>query len=338
LTWKIHRDIISEMNLQTKALYNLLRLNRQTDPHIPCEEWQVEDLRLISMDRLFERLSQKGIILDKDRFHGFAQECDTPEELAEMLLTEHDDPKKHDPEYLIIFELWRRLYPEKQSLSIFCDELDHRISLYDADVLESDEPIQDALSNLTEILDENADAGVEPFEIFETITSYCAHDLMGFIIDFISDLLDSGNQLYASELIEDFAHYCPETIWFDFLRARLIALTDPVKANHMIALILEHDAELTTDLLLEILRFQTGYGERPVFAGAVKKMIARLSTEEEFRDLLELTADYFHRRDREDLEKTIQQMLVKREKFSGSIAPHDPDIKSFEKLIPSSSI
>lgn len=331
----IWQDIITKMNLQTKSLYNLLRLNRQMNPLLSCEEWQVEDLRALSSEALFDRLAQEGVVLDKDRFHSFSSECDTPEELTEMLLDEQVSSKQHDQAYLLLFELWRRLCPEKQSLSIFCDELDHRISLYDASALESDEPIQDALSNLTEILDENVDAGVAPYEIFETVCSYCAHDLMGFIIDFISDLLDSSNQLYASELIEDFAYYCPETIWFDFLRARLVALMDSVKANRMIRLLLEHDADLTADLLLEIVRFQGGYGERPVFAEAVKKLIPRLQTEEEFRDLLELSADYFRRRDREDLEKAVQQLLAKRKKRSGDIKSNDPDVQTFERLIPS---
>ena len=322
------------MNLQTQALYNLLRLNREHDPSIRCENWQIEDLRAAPTEALFERLLKAGIALNVDSFKRFAEENDTPEELAELLLTDHANPKLHDPLFLILFELWRRLLPERTSLSIFCDELDHRISLYDAGKLESDEPIQDALSNLAEILDENADAGAEPSEIFETVSSYCAHDLIVFIIDYISDVLDSGNQLYASELIEDFATFASQQVWFDFLRARLTALTDSTVANQLISNILENDSDLSVDLLLEILRFQTGYGERPVFVGTVKKILPRLQAEEEFRDLLELSAEYFHRRDREDLESAVQQLLSKRKKLSGAISASDPDIKTFEKLIP----
>jgi hypothetical protein len=307
-------------------------LNRAADPNIPCEKWQVEDLRNAPAQKIFESLRQMGISLDQKRFEGFAEENETPEDLTELLLT---DPKHHDPVYLLIFELWRRFLPERQSLSIFCDELDHRISLYDADQLESDESIQDALSNLKEIFDENVDAGAQPSEVYETVSSYCAHDLMSFIIDYISDLLDSNNELYASELIEDFAPFATEPVWFDFLRARLTALTDITEGNQQIAAILVDDKKLTVDLLFEILRFQTGFGERPVFVGTVKKILPRLQTEDEFQDLLMLSADYFHRRDREDLEKAVQQLLQKRKKHSGAILATDPDIQSFEKLIPS---
>jgi hypothetical protein len=323
------------MNLQTKALYNLLRLNRAQDPTIRSEEWQIEDLRSEPIDELFERLRKAGISLDKDSFQRFAAENDSPEDLTELLLAERMDPKQHDQIYLVVFELWRRLLPERPSLSVFCDELDNRISLYDAGQLESDEPIQDALSNLDEILDENADTGAKPSKIFEGISNYCAHDLISFIIDYISDLLDSGNQLYASELIEDFAPYAPEPIWFEFLRARLSALTDPMEANRLIEKILEKEKELSVDLLLEILRFQTGYGERSVFVGTVKKILLRIQTEEEFRELLELSAAYFRRRDREDLEKAVQTLLQKRKNLSGDLRSADPDLKAFEKLIPS---
>jgi hypothetical protein len=294
----------------------------------------VEDLRQVAVEQLFARLAKMGVGLSIERLHQFAEECDSPEELSELLLGDEEDVKLHDAAYLLIFELWRRLFPQKQCLSIFCDELDYRISLYDADGIESDELIQDALSNLDEILSANVDAGVKSREIFEKISSYCAHDLMGFIIDFISKLIDSQNQLYASELIEDFAPYASELIWFDFLRVRITAFTDPIQANGMLDQLLKFDDKLSVELLLEILRFQAGYGERSVFLNTVKKIIPRLQTEEDFKKLLERSQDYFHRRDREDLEQTIQQLLMKRQKkSSGIVHSSDPDIKTFEKWI-----
>ena len=321
------------MNLQTKALYNLLRLNYVSDPSLPCEKWQVEDLRSVSMELLFKRLAKIGIELSSERMHRFADECDSPEELTELLLPDQEDLKQHDEAYLMIFELWRRLFPERQTLSIFCDELDYQISFFEAGELESDEPIQDALANLDEILSENADGGIKPAKIFEKISSYCAHDLMGFIIDYISNLIDAQNQLYASELIEDFAPYAPGLIWFDFLRARVTALTDPVEANRAVNELLKCDEKLSVDLLLEILRFQAGYGEKAVFLGAMKKILPRLETEEDFRELLTLSQEYFRRRDREDLELAIQQLLIQRQNTSGDIHLSDPAIKTFEKLI-----
>src|SRR5690606_18870981 len=136
-----------------------------------------------------------GIQIDRQSFFHFADSCDTPEELTDLLLPDAAAEKQRDSVYLILFKLWRRLVPKKQSLSVFCEELDHQIFLYDMGELSSDEPIQDALANLLEILDENADSGVDPQEVLQAITEYCAHDLESFILDYISDLLDSGNSL-----------------------------------------------------------------------------------------------------------------------------------------------
>lgn len=316
------------MELQTKALYNLLRLNQSQDPTIPCEAWQVEDLRKLPVEEIFERLKAAGLELDQDRFIYFAQECDSPEDLTELLLTEHEEPEHHDRLYLLLFELWRRLIPERQALSIFCDELDHQIWFYDSESLESDELIQDSLANLIEIFNQNTDAGAEPHEILETVNSYCAHDIMSFLIDYISDLLDNGNQLYASELIEHFASYTQYVAWFDFLRARLLAFSDPVEANIHLSALLEAKEEMTLDLLMEILRFLTVFGERPVFAEAVRQTLPLLQARSEFEELLDLTADYFRRRDRDELEQAILDL---RDKEKGPL--NTKDLKEFESAI-----
>lgn len=124
--------------LQTKALYNLLRLNAAEDPLIQAESWALEDLRALPLEELFARLNRRGVQLDRSRFLEFANKCDTPEDLTDLLLPDEED-KARDPFYLIVFELWRRLLPERPSLSIFCDELDYQIALYDQEQIESDE-------------------------------------------------------------------------------------------------------------------------------------------------------------------------------------------------------
>lgn len=314
------------MELQTKALYNLLRLNHAEDPSLPCEKWQIEDLRGVSLEALFERLGDAGLSLDTASFHGFAEECDSTESLAELLLVDLEEPESYDRLYLILFELWRRLLPEKQSLSIFCDELDHQIWFYDAGQLESDEPIQDALANLIEILKEHVDAGAKPVETFTRIGSYCAQDLFTFLVDYISEILDGENGLYASELIDDFSPYVQDDGWFALLRIRLQALADPVKANQQLALLFERKEAITLDLLLEALRFLVVYGEKPLFLAAVRLALPLLETKEEFEELLTLSADYFRRRDREDLELAASKLLDQ-----GSFAPKE--VQAFERLL-----
>ena len=290
------------MKLQTKALYNLIRLNAGAEPSSKVEPWALEDLRSVSLERLFQILSKAGIFLDKHSFISFAQESDTPEDLTEIFLEESSSPKQYDQVYLAVFELWRRFLPEKQSFSIFCDELDYRIFLYDNDQLESDELIQDILANLEEVLDENIDEGAAPVETFRILSEYCAHDVEGFLYDYISDLLDGGNAIYASELIEGFCSFVSEPIWFDFLRARMLSFTDPAKANAEIARILDRHPTEDTPFLFEVLRFLSVSGDHRLFIAVIQKILVHLQTEEEFEDVMEIAADYYRRLDKDEVE------------------------------------
>ncbi len=317
--------------LQTKALYNLIRLNAKEDPKFSAEKWALEDLRPLEMKTLFERLKKHGIAIDKEAFFQFAEQCDTPEELADLLLEDEADEKKWDLAYLVLFELWRRLLPEKQSLSIFCDELDQRISLYDQDALENDEPVQDSLANLLEILEENTDSGADPKEVFKAISNYCAHDVESFLYDYISEQLDNNNPYYASELTEGFAPFAQEPIWFDFLKARLVSVTDIGEANTLIHEILDLEPEFP--LLMETLQFLAGSGEHDLFITAIKKILPQLKAEEEFLEVMETVADYYRRLDEDKLEQAIQKLLKGRKKASGKLNPSDPDLKKLRELI-----
>lgn len=317
--------------LHTKALYNLLRFNIRDDPTLPHEPWAVEDLRSLSIEELFARLAQKNVSLNRDKFISFAENSDTPEQLTEILLPDATDSKFNDSLYLILFELWRRLLPERPALSIFCDELDHRIELYDQNLLLSDEPIQDILANFQEILDENADAGIEPQHAFSSIEDYCAHDIESFLYDYISDLLDAENPLYASDLIDGFAPYVPEPIWFDILRIRLLSFTDIPEANRLAVKILKKNPDLS--VLLEVLGFLSTAGDRTLFVAAVKQAIPLLETEEDFRELLALVSDYYRLLDLESLELAIQKLMQRRRPHSETLDQNDPDLKAFAQII-----
>ena len=314
--------------LQTKAIYNLLRLNREESPSSEVGSWALEDLRILPQDELFSRLKGQGLQIDKTTFLMFADESDTPEELSDLLIPEEVEEEKRDPIYLLIFELWRRLLPEKQSLSIFCDELDHRIALYDQEALESDELIQDGLANLLEVLDENADAGTAPDQVFTAICDYCAHDIESFIYDYISDLLDSGNSLYASELVEGFSPYVTEPLWFDFLRVRLLSFTDVEDANRAMGRLLEHEHELP--LLMEMIRFLSVNGERPLFVQALEQALSLVQENEEWVDLAHLIADYYRRLDEDDRESAVQKAISN--KNSPAVLP--ADLQVLKDLLP----
>jgi hypothetical protein len=317
--------------LQTKALYNLLRLNAAEDATVDAEPWALENLREIPEEELFARLKNKGIELDIHTFLQFTETTDTPEGLSEILLSDIAEEKEQDALYLIIFELWRRLLPERPSLSIFCDELDYQIALYDQNPKMSDEHIQDCLANLIEILDENVDTGVEPGEIFVSISNFCAHDLESFLYDYIADLLDNGSQLYASELLEGFSPYINDPIWFNFLRARLISFTDIGKANAMIHQMIEEDLPL--DLLLEILSFLVEAGEHELFVATFKKILPLLKSEEELSEILEMGAEFFTRLDQDQHAEEIQNLLQQRQELSGPLHFPNQDLSAFEQIL-----
>ncbi len=321
------------MELHTKAIYNLLRLDANGTSPSEVESWAVEDLRSVPLEALFQKLSELGISLDRGSFTSFAAECDTPEDLADLLLEDSADPKLHDRVYLLLFEVWRKLFPEKQSLSIFCDELDHLIFLYDEGALESDEPIQDILANLQEVLEENLDEGKSPPAIFQAICEYCAHDLEEFLYDYIAELLDNGDLGYASELWEGFSPFLPKSVWFEFLHARIVSFTDPLKANAEVARILNHKREFETMFLFEVLHFLSVSGEHPLFIAVIQTLIAQLEMEEEFQELMAIAASYYRRLDQDEVEKSIERLMEKRSKGSHPFNPQDPDVQAFARAL-----
>lgn len=140
------------MHTRGRALYNLLRMNWLENDQIQVQPWQVEDYREKSDEALFQLLADLGARLDKATFLAYVDNTDSPEDMADCLWVKEENPETFDRIYLVIFELWRRFAPEKQTLSIFCDELDQLIGLYDHGELE-EEKIQAALSELQRILE-----------------------------------------------------------------------------------------------------------------------------------------------------------------------------------------
>jgi hypothetical protein len=208
------------MQLQTKALYNLIRFTAFHNPSFKAKKWQIEDLRNVTEINLFKKLAKFEVNLDKNSFINYAKEVDSPEELLEVLAFEKDEEIK-DQIYLIIFELYRRFLIDKKCLCVFCDELDNRIFLYDINELKNDELIQDGLANLKTILDDNVDMGISHEKAFNNLLEYFAHDLESFLHDYISDQIDAKNTRYALDLIDEFYPYVKNIKKFDSLKDKL---------------------------------------------------------------------------------------------------------------------
>lgn len=319
------------METRGRALYNLILMNWQEDPTLPVEQWQVEDYRSLSTKELFKRLMGLGIPLDEARFHSYAEASDSPEELTDALVVD-EELDRFDEAYLLVFELWRRLLQEKESLSIFCDQLDYLINQYDQDQLDNEEALNNALTELERILDENVDQGEDPQTLFQEISLYCAHDLQSFIYDYSSDQIDHGRALYASELIDGFAPYITDATWFDFLQMRLLASVDPEEGEVMLERILEDNPDF--ELLLEIARYLVNQGDVSHFLRVIKLARNLLETEQDFQELLAITSEFYRLLDREEESQKVFDILKQRQgiPLEKEIASNDKHFKEYFKL------
>jgi len=309
------------MEFKGKALFNLLRMSWLEDRNSDVKPWQVEDLRDLSIEELFARLKMLGIILDEQSFYLYAENCESPEELADCVWFEEENLEGHDRAYLLLFELWRRLLPGKLSLSVFCDELDQLIDLYDAGEMEDEEPLQNALSILEDILDDVFDKEGSAPEILSEVGGYCAHDLEQFLFDYISDQLTESNGTYASELIDAFYDYSSDRRRFNLLRARLFALSDLEESNIIYSRVLEELADdPDLELVLLVAESLIHQGHVRLFMQAIHQALPLIATEEEFQNLLALVAEYYRCLDRDAEEKIVKALLEER-------AAHPPERK-----------
>lgn len=324
------------MDLQRKALYNLLRMNWQSGQQSKVESWQIEDFRKKDLKALFHELDSLGVQLDPTHFEAYASNCDSPEELVDYFVNEHTEPKQEDHIYLILFELWRRLLPEQPSLSIFCDQLDHDIYLYDRTQNGDIESLQTTLASLQAILENSTDRQEDPIEAFKELDANCANDLESFLYDFISDMIDQEDETYASELIDGFYPYVPDKKWFDLLKAHLKASLHPFKARSIInELIDNEEQQLDAEFALEVLQFLSRWGDSDLFYTVTDLCISLIKTEDEFQDLLQTCSNFFQGIDRELEDNKIQAILSKRSKNSidQPFRADDPDAKALLELL-----
>lgn len=325
------------MQVERRALYNSLRMNWLQDNTLKVKPWQVEDYRSFSNEQLFDRLRKKGLPIDKPTFLGFAEQAGSPEELTDDFLADQQlDAESHDQIYLVLFELWRRFLAERLCLSVFCDELDHQIFHYDKGEHQQIEAIPDVLAQLGVILDENADEGVDPIHVFETVCSGCANDVETFLYDFIADQIDTHNESYAAELLEEFGDYIQDVKWFKFLRAKLLSTSDPEASNEILRkLVSESTKNPDLEFNFEILASLGRNGDEDILTRLIKVTIPLLKFEEDFQDLLSLTADFYHLLDKEQEEQAILAILNKRAQtpFESTLNPKDPQLNQFLQIV-----
>lgn len=327
------------MDIERRALYNLLRMNWLRDPSMPAEPWQVDDYRSLPLDTLFKRLNAHNFQIGPDYFISLAGEVDTPEDFTALLIEDVEplpEPKVNDQIYLLVLELWRRLVPDRPSLSIFCDDLDYQIHLYDTEKNHNSESIQDAVAMLQTILDENTDKGAEPHDVFKLIASNCAHDLESFLYDYISDQLDNGNEAYAQDLLDGFKSYVTDIKWFEFLHARLLMLAPKAEGKRHLGLLIDRYIEdQDLEFNLELLAFMVKAGSPDFFSKIVKLTLPLISVEGDFADLLDICADFYHFLDIEPAEAAIKKITAKRKNLAmeAPISQKDPAMRELLALL-----
>ncbi|MBA3957234.1 MAG: hypothetical protein H0X51_02405 [Parachlamydiaceae bacterium] len=328
------RNLLNFKDMDSRYSYNVLRLSQVSDPDASVEPWRIADYRVIPQYVLFEQLSELGVDLDRTTFSSLSEEIDTPEELTQAIILENglvgDIQEKV---YLLLFELWRRLVPEKQSFSIFCDELDHQIDLYYHENVENVEVLQDTVANMAVILDDNTDQGTDPLKVFSIIESASAHDVESFIYDFIADQIDNKNDSYATELLDEFEAYMHKSKWFELLQARVLADSDPEESYGKLRQIVKkasqnQDLEFNYEVLFALVQ----EGDRDLFLNLVTRSLPLISNEEEFQDLLIICAEFLHYHDQDSEETKVLAILKQREQLPLS-GPVDPKHSHFAMLL-----
>ena len=323
--------------MERRALYHSLRVNWQLDPMSGIEPWQVEDYRRIPADELFARLANVGVPVEYPQFMALADSEDSPEDLAETLLPDDiEDQETADQIYLIVFELWRRLLSERQTLSLFCDEWDHQIDLYEAGQLESMEGLDDVLNRFSSVLEETKDQGDDPKALYESVLQNCAHDVEAFLYDFSLAQIQEQNIPYAEEILENFMPYVKDKHWFKLLNLQILAKTDQKEASRLTPSLVKEAQNLQNlEFNLEFLAYlATQSEEEKPFTQLVKVIVPELSIEEDFWDLLSSAEDYFHFKDLEAKEEWIKSMRARRFKNDPNLLfnDQDPDLQELLKL------
>jgi hypothetical protein len=324
------------MHVEDKALYNFLRIQARLNPSLPVENWQVEDLRAPPLSTLFSKLETLQIPMNAASFLQYAEKCNSPEELVDLLWIKEDDLKGRAKAFLVLFELWRRLLSQKQSLSVFCDEIDHRIEQFHASERKDDEALLTILGELESILDKHVDGGVDPDEIFQKISTMCAYDIENLLYDLIADKIDNEENTTASELLEGFYIYMRDKKWFDFLRARQVYEVDEEEGEVMLERLFEQlKEEPSIELLLEIAGYILYKEENALFLKVARQACEFLQNESSFQELLDLTVEYFEYAMLKEKRQKAQEISERHigKEASLPIDPMHPDLILLRKLL-----
>ncbi|MBJ7448878.1 MAG: hypothetical protein JHC93_00790 [Parachlamydiales bacterium] len=315
--------------MERKALYNTLRMHLPGFPQEGQQEWQTTNFRELSIEELFNQLQRFLPTLNKKVYITYGEMFDSPEELCECFIADGAfTPQEQDNIYLLVFEIWRKILTHKPCLSIFCDELDHQIHLYD-EGSENGLVIQDLITQLQTMVETAKDSGEDPSKLMQAIESQCANHLESFIYDYIAEQVDEDQIDYAQELLDSFESILTDQKWFQFLRIRVLASFDYRQADVVLRDLIEVVTnERDLEFNLQVLEFLAGWGDPQLFVGLAIETFPLVETESDLQEVLTLCGNYYSRLDFDDKEKTIVSMLKDRQ-----CIPFDTPVDKSDDLV-----
>jgi hypothetical protein len=281
-----------------------------------------------STNELFQKLETLNASLDAQSFQSLSDQFESPEELTAHLTKQLQIDEK-TALYRIVFELWKRLCPEKKSLSIFCDEFNEMITHYKKGQRENENA--DLVAFLQYILEENLDSGIKPKMAFQNIQSYFQHDLEGFLYRYILDQINEGHAGYASELLDGFYNYLSKTSWFDYLKIRKAILDNPEEGfSHLGAFITQQKKRGDLSLLLEIYNYVAHSAHHGLFNTNLSSVLHLIETESDFLKALQLTIIYYEHIDK-NRALNLSSLLAKRD-TPHAFSKEDPDFQFLKSM------
>ncbi|MBM3195569.1 MAG: hypothetical protein FJZ62_02325 [Chlamydiae bacterium] len=318
------------MKKEIKAHYNLLKAQVAWDPSTPHEKWMVEDLSAVSDKNLLKRLEDLKVPVSSANLKKYLEEIETPEDFLEAVTLETDGPEKVENVYLILFELFKRHAPKKESLSIFADGLDFLIQKYEVTSGKNWVEIVPYLKQLVHILRENLSGVKNPSEVLEKLSRHFAYDLEGFIYDFIADLIDSSQEVLAEEFIELFFDYLTKPYWFTLLEYYLKG-ADEERLENLSDLVMEiKDFEFSLEVL-HVLKEE----ESDRFFPLLSHTVDFSKDEADFVELLTVAQEFFEEKDRLREMMEIKKILDSRSQIDEKrrLHPQDAACSHFKKIV-----
>lgn len=220
--------------------------------------------------------------------------------------------------------------PQKESLSIFADELDSLIQKYEATSGRNWAEIVPHLKQLVHILRENLSGVKNPSEVLEKLSRHFAYDLEGFIYDFIADLIDSSQEVLAEEFIELFFDYLTKPYWFNLLEYYLKGADEERLENLSDLAIETKDFEFSLEVL-HVLKEE----ESDRFFPLLSHTVDFSKEEADFVELLTVAQEFFEEKDRLREMMEIKKILDSRSQIDEKrrLHPQDAACSHFKKIV-----